>query len=83
MATDVPCIYTAFGTPEQSRIEEATAAEMREHLASGEFGEGSMQPKVEACLRFLDAGGKRAVVAGTEDVAAAVAGDAGTQIRPD
>lgn len=83
MATDVPCVYTDFGTPEQSRIGDATAAEMREHLASGEFEEGSMQPKVEACLRFLDAGGERAVVAGTEDIAAAVAGDAGTQIRPD
>ena len=83
MATDVPCVYTGFGTPEQSRIAAATAAEMREHLANGEFSEGSMQPKVRACLRFLDAGGERAVVAGTEDVAAAVAGDAGTQIRQD
>jgi carbamate kinase len=83
MATDVPCVYTDFGTAEQTSIEDATAAEMREHLASGEFGEGSMQPKVRACLRFLDAGGERAVVAGTGDIAAAVAGDAGTQISPD
>ncbi|GAA0263972.1 carbamate kinase [Halobacterium noricense] len=82
MATDVPCVYTDFGTPEQSRIEDATATELREHLAGGEFGEGSMQPKVRACLRFLDAGGERAAVAETEDIAAAVAGDAGTQIRP-
>ena len=82
MATDVPCVYADFGTPEQSPIADATAAELREHLASGEFGEGSMAPKVRACLRFLDAGGERAVVAGTEEVAAAVAGDAGTQIRP-
>jgi len=83
MATDVPCVYVDFGTPEQTPIEDATAAELREPLASGEFGEGSMEPKVRACLRFLDAGGERAVVAGTEDIATAVAGDAGTQIRPD
>ncbi len=83
MATDVPCVYTDFGTPEQTPIEDAAAAEMREHLASGEFAEGSMEPKVRACLRFLDAGGERAVVTGTENIAAAVAGDAGTQIRPD
>ncbi|CQH44560.1 carbamate kinase [Halobacterium hubeiense] len=82
MATDVPCVYADFGTPEQSRIADATAAEMREHLAGGEFGEGSMEPKIQACLDFLDAGGERAVVAGTEDVAAAVRGDAGTQIHP-
>ncbi|MCG1001851.1 MULTISPECIES: hypothetical protein [Halobacterium] len=82
MATDVPCVYADFGTPDESRIEDATAAELRERLAAGEFGEGSMQPKIRACLRFLDAGGSRAVVAGTDDVAAAVAGDAGTQIRP-
>ncbi|MGB9964244.1 carbamate kinase [Halobacterium hubeiense] len=82
MATDVPCVYTAFGTPEESRLEDVTASELREHLESGEFEEGSMRPKVEACLRFLEAGGERAVVAGTDDVAAAVDGDAGTQIRP-
>lgn len=83
MATDVPCVYAAFGTPEQSRIADATAAEMRERLAAGEFGEGSMEPKIRACLEFLDAGGERAVVAGTEDVAAAADGDAGTQIHSD
>lgn len=83
MATDVPCVYADFGTPEQSRIADATAAEMRERLAAGEFSEGSMEPKVRACLDFLDAAGERAVVAGTEDVAAAVAGDAGTQIHSD
>jgi len=82
MATDVPCVYADFGTPEQTPIEEATAPELRERLAAGEFGEGSMEPKVRACLAFLDAGGERAVVAGADAVAAAVAGDAGTQIRP-
>jgi len=82
MATDVPCVYADFGTPEQTPIENATAPELRERLAAGEFGEGSMEPKVQACLAFLDAGGERAVVAGTDAVAAAVAGDAGTQIRP-
>ncbi|MFB6268939.1 MAG: carbamate kinase [Halobacterium sp.] len=82
MATDVPYAYTDFGTPAEEPIEAATADEMRRYLDDGEFGEGSMRPKIEACVGFLDAGGERAVVASTDDVEAAVEGDAGTQIRP-
>lgn len=80
MATDVPFAYRDFGTDERTPIREADAATLRAALSSGTFGEGSMRPKIEACLDFLDAGGDRAVVTTPGDIAAAVDGETGTQI---
>jgi carbamate kinase len=81
LATDVACAYIDLGTPDQDPIEDVDSETMRAHLERGEFAEGSMQPKVEAALAFLDSGGERAVICAIEDVAAGVAGEAGTQIQ--
>lgn len=83
MVTDVPSVYRDFGTEDQEPIREADASEMRRALAAGEFAEGSMRPKVEACLSFLDAGGDRAVVTASSTLVEAVDGDRGTQIYPE
>jgi carbamate kinase len=48
---------------------------MRKHAADGEFARGSMGPKVEAALRFLDSGGTHAVITSLEHIADAVTGD--------
>jgi carbamate kinase len=48
---------------------------MRRHAAEGQFARGSMGPKVDAALRFLDAGGARAVITSLEHIADAVEGD--------
>ena len=55
---------------------------MRAYAAEGHFKAGSMGPKVEACLRFVDAGGE-AVIASLTEVGPALAGKAGTHIVPD
>ena len=55
---------------------------MRAYAADGHFKAGSMGPKVEACLRFVDAGGT-AVIASLTEVVQAMAGEAGTRIVPD
>jgi carbamate kinase len=78
--TDVDGAYLDFGTAGERRIESATPREMREYLDAGEFGEGAMGPKVEACLEFLGSGGDRAVICLPGEVEAAVDGDAGTRI---
>lgn len=52
--TAVPNVYINFGTPEQQQLDTITADEARAYLEAGQFGTGSMKPKVEACLRFLD-----------------------------
>lgn len=79
--TDVPGAYLDYGTDDQRRLEEVPAGAVREHLAAGEFGEGSMAPKMRACARFAEAGGE-AVVAGLEEATAALAGEAGTLVQP-
>jgi hypothetical protein len=55
---------------------------MRAYAAQGHFKAGSMGPKVEACLRFAEAGGE-AVIASLTEVEEAMAGKAGTHILPD
>ena len=80
--TDVSNVYVDYGAPRQAALDRVTAAAMRDHAAEGHFKAGSMGHKVEACLRFVDAGGE-AVIASLTEVAAALAGEAGTHIVPD
>ena len=79
IATDVANVMVDFGKPSERPLGRVTAAELREHAAAGQFARGSMGPKVDALLRFLDHGGKRAVITSLEHIADAVSGDdAGT-----
>jgi carbamate kinase len=81
IATDVPNVMIDFGTPSGRPLGRVTVAELREHAAAGQFARGSMGPKVEAALRFVDAGGSRAVITSLEHIADAVSSDdAGTVI---
>ena len=80
ICTDVEGVYEGFGTPEQQLIRRLDPAEAGRRLLAGEFGEGSMKPKVEAAVQFVDGGGKRAVISSLSEAARALAGLAGTQI---
>lgn len=80
--TAVDRVQVGYGTPAARALSVVPASEARELLAAGEFPEGSMGPKVAACLAFLDAGGRRAVVASLHDAEDAVFGDAGTSFVP-
>ncbi|MBI5489830.1 MAG: carbamate kinase [Deltaproteobacteria bacterium] len=82
VSTGVDRVCLDFGKPSRRELSELTLAEARRHLAAGQFPAGSMGPKLEAVARFLEAGGKRAVVTSPEHLAEAVAGAHGTQIRP-
>ncbi|WP_110004727.1 carbamate kinase [Geodermatophilus normandii] len=84
IATDVPNVMVDFGTPSQRPLGRVTVAELRAHAREGQFARGSMGPKVEAALRFVEAGGERAVVTSLENIADAVTGDAvGTVLQKD
>jgi carbamate kinase len=76
MATDVDGVYTGWGTPEQRKLGRVTPDELRELP----FAAGSMGPKVEAAIRFVEATGSRAAIGGLNEIEAIVAGDAGTQV---
>ena len=60
-----------------------TAAEMHKHFLAGHFPPGNMGPKVESVLRFLESGGREAVITSFEHLCKAVKGKAGTHIVPD
>lgn len=81
IATDVRAVATGFGRGDQRWLTEATPGELRALSDAGEFGEGSMLPKVEACARFVDAGGERAAICHLDELGAAAAGTAGTAVR--
>ncbi|MBO3724080.1 carbamate kinase [Actinomyces bowdenii] len=80
ICTAVEQVYLDFGTPEQRALSTITAQEARSYLEEGHFGKGSMAPKIEAALNFLEAGGERAIITSLESLQDAVAGRAGTCI---
>jgi carbamate kinase len=79
--TDVDGVYERWADKAARRkLDALGAGEARAMLDSGELGEGSMGPKVEAALNFVQAGGGRAVIAALTDAVAAADGGAGTTI---
>jgi carbamate kinase len=83
IATDVAHAVLRFGRPDQEALGRVTVRQMREHAEQGHFGSGSMGPKVEAACRFVEQGGRSAVITSLEHIQAAVAGTAGTVVVPD
>lgn len=81
--TNVDGVYRAFGTPEQELLARLPASEAERLHRAGEFGKGSMGPKVEAAVGFVRSGGLRAHIARLDQGLAAVQGTAGTTIVPD
>ncbi len=78
--TDVDAVYRGHGTPEAAAISRLTVAEAKALIASGALGAGSMKPKVEAAVSFVEGGGERATIAALKDGLLAVRGEAGTSI---
>ncbi len=74
IATDVDHVMIDFGSPHARPLRRVTTAELRAHAAAGQFSRGSMGPKVEAALRFVESGpGRRAVITSLEHIAQATA----------
>ena len=79
IATDVPGVFLHYGQPEERLLRRLGAREAKDLLSQGHFHPGSMAPKVEACVEFLDAGGKRAIICSLEEIEGALEGRAGTE----
>lgn len=79
--TGVEYAYADFGGPNQRALTAVTAAEIGMHLEHGEFADGSMRPKIEACLSFLERGGKEAIITSIPNCLAALRGKTGTHIK--
>jgi carbamate kinase len=81
LVTDVDAVMLDFGTSRQRPLTTVSADEMRQHLHDGHFPEGSMGPKVRACLQFLDSGGGCAVIARPRLAPAVLSGHAAAGTR--
>lgn len=81
--TDVDGVYVDFGTPQARRLTRLSAAGLRRLLDGGAFGGGSMEPKVQAAVAFVEATGGYAAIGRLEEAEAVSAGQSGTWVIPD
>jgi len=81
IATDVDHAMIGFGTPDERAVGRTTPAELRDLAADGHFAGGSMGPKVEAAIRFVEQGGRLSAITSLHRIGDAVRGTAGTVIQ--
>ena len=80
--TEVPAVAIHFGKPDQTDLGEVSASELERHAADGQFGAGSMLPKVQAAVEFVkSAPGRRAIITSLDLGLEALAGKCGTRIH--
>jgi carbamate kinase len=80
-AVEKAAIY--WGKPEQKWLDQMTVAEAKAYLDEGiHFAKGSMAPKIQACIWFIERGGKRALITNPENIGRALKGETGTWIVP-
>ncbi len=83
IATAVEKVAVNFGKPEQKWLDKLTLAEAKAYLAEGiHFAKGSMAPKIQAIIWFLENGGKQALITNPENIGRALKGETGTWIVP-
>ena len=82
ICTDVEGVYEAYGTPEQKLLDRLSVTDAKRMVEDGTLPAGSMGPKVEAAIEFLEHGGERAIVCALDDAPNALEGNAGTAIAP-
>ena len=81
ISTAVEKVALNFGKPDQKWLDRITLAEAKQYLAEGtHFAKGSMAPKVQAIIWFLEAGGKQAIITNPENIGRALKGETGTWI---
>lgn len=81
--TAVPKVAINFGKHDQRLLDEVTLSDMKQWHADGQFPPGSMGPKVDAAIRFLEGGGERVVIGALNEAMACLRGEAGTHVVAD
>ena len=82
ITTAVEKVFLNFGKPDQKAIDVMTVAEARQYIDAGHFAPGSMKPKVESILEFIERGGKEGIITDPYNIMRALAGETGTRIVP-
>jgi carbamate kinase len=81
ISTAVEKVALEYGTPQQRDVDVMTLAEAKAYLEEGRhFATGSMAPKIQACIWFLERGGSTALITDPDHLEAALAGETGTRI---
>ena len=80
ISTAVEKVAVDFGKPEQRDLDEITVAEAKAYMAQGHFAPGSMKPKIQAAISFLEKGGERVIICSPEKLLDAVHGKSGTHM---
>ena len=78
--TGVEKVALKFGTPQQIDLDRLTVSEAKKYMAQGEFPKGSMGPKIQAAINFIEGGGKEVIITSIEKTSQALKGNAGTRI---
>jgi carbamate kinase len=81
-STDVDKATRNYGTPEQLEIDQMNVAQCRQYLDEGHFAVGSMRPKIESAIKFLENGGKEVIITQPHHLEGALQGIYGTHIVP-
>jgi carbamate kinase len=80
IVTSVDRVALDYGRPSQQWLDTVTLDQARQYLAAGQFPPGSMGPKIQAAIEFLEHGGEECIITSVESVAGAVIGNGGTHI---
>lgn len=80
ITTAVEKVAIHFNKPDQRWLDRMTLAEARQYLAEGHFAKGSMGPKIEAIIRYLESGGQEALITNPANIERALQGKTGTRI---
>ena len=83
LSTGVERVAVHFRQPDERWLDRVTVSEARRYLEEGEFPKGSMGPKVEAAIRFLEGGGEEVLITTPAALERAIAGETGTRVVPD
>lgn len=81
ISTAVDAVYLNFGKENQRPISSSTLSEIKQYMKEGHFKPGSMQPKIESIIEFLEGGGKKAIITSPENLLKAVREECGTTIN--
>jgi len=79
--TSVDSVYLDFGKEDQESLRRISLEEAKRYMQEGHFAPGSMGPKMESAIRFLETGGRKALVCSIDNIADALEGEAGTTIE--
>ncbi len=82
ISTGVQKVALNFGRPDQCELDQLTLVEAQRYMAEGHFGVGSMKPKIEAAIDFVQMGGPYAIITDPPNLARALRGETGTRVIP-